>query len=98
MEKQGFEFGKSTDVSVWKAQNGVTKIRLKENPKSGKMFFTWGTNETGIVSKNAMKDGKFLPIDQLQVVECFGEKTEQNPTGHVFMITAVSEQNVVDEL
>ena len=48
MEK--LKFIETLSVAEFKAQQGVEKIEIKQNPKTGKCFFVYGI-ETGSVSE-----------------------------------------------
>ena len=65
MEK--LKFLETVTVNEFKAQKGVNKIEIKQNPHTGKCFFVYGC-ETGAVSERFLLSLKYVHLIQ---VTCF---------------------------
>ena len=59
MEK--LKFIETLSVADFKAQKGVNKIEVKQNPSTGKCFFAYGF-ETGAVSAKFLRGGIDNPV------------------------------------
>lgn len=55
------KFVETLSVADFKKKMGVDKIEVKQNPKSGKCFFVYGT-EVGAVSEKFLKGEITLPV------------------------------------
>lgn len=59
MEK--LKFIETLSVAEFKAQQGVEKIEVKQNPQTGKCFFVYGM-QTGAVSDKFLSGGITCPV------------------------------------
>lgn len=59
MEK--LKFIETLSVAEFKAQQGVEKLEVKQNPQTGKCFFVYGL-QTGAVSDKFLKGGITNPV------------------------------------
>lgn len=59
MEK--LKFIETLSVAEFKAQQGVEKIEVKQNPQTGKCFFVYGM-QTGTVSDKFLSGGITCPV------------------------------------
>lgn len=55
------KFIETLSVADFKAQKGVSKIEVKQNPSTGKCFFAFGF-ETGAVSAKFLRSGIDNPV------------------------------------
>lgn len=55
------KFLETMTINEFKAQKGVNKIEVKQNPHTGKCFFVYGC-ETGAVSDKFLNGGVTVPV------------------------------------
>lgn len=72
------EFLESYTVEQFKAEQHVSELKVKQNPETGKLFFTFGA-ATGAVSS------KGVPTHPM-VSRVKGEPSEKNPSGIFFLL------------
>lgn len=75
---KNLEFLKTYTVEQFKHNNHVDKIRIKQNPKTGYLFFTFG-GETGAVAKAGVPKNPMIS-------KVKGEPTELNPSGEFYLL------------
>lgn len=78
-----WSFIETLTVEQFKKRMMVDCIHVKQNPHTGKLFFTYGA-KTGAVSRNGIPKKPMLSYVQ-------GEKTERNPTGKFWLLHDASE-------
>lgn len=72
------EFLETLTVEQFKRAQGVERIDVKQNPNTGKLFFTFGA-KTGAVSVKGIPSKPMLSLVK-------GEATKQNPDGKFWML------------
>lgn len=77
MEKN-LNFIETLTVEQFKARHNVSKLQVKQNPKTSKLFFAFGA-QTGAVSSKGVPTNPMVSFVQ-------GEPTEQNPDGKFWML------------
>lgn len=80
MEKN-LEFQQSYTVEQFKEMVHTAEIKVKKNPDTEKLFFTWGPGreQTGAVAKAG------VPAKPV-ISRVKGEPTQQNPSGVFFLL------------
>ena len=53
MDEKNLEFIETLTVEQFKAEQHVDKVKVKQNPKTGKLFFTYGA-KVGAVAKKGV--------------------------------------------
>lgn len=71
-------------VNEFKTAEGFDTIRVKSNPKTGKLFFV-GTKD-GVERSTIAGGVASWPIDKPVVSKVQGTPTEQNPSGTFFLL------------
>ena len=77
MEKN-LVFNDTLTVEQFKAQMNVSRIDVKQNPKTGVMFFTYGA-KVGAVSR------KGIPQNPM-ISHVTGDPTPENPSGEFYLL------------
>ena len=77
MEKN-LVFNETLTVEQFKAQMNVSRIDVKQNPKTGVMFFTYGA-KVGAVSR------KGIPQNPM-ISHVKGDPTPENPSGEFYLL------------
>lgn len=75
------DFLRSLTVEQFKSEQQTSKIEVKKNPETGKLFMSWGPSKetTGAVSQ------KGIPTKPV-VSYVKGEPTEMNPSGEFWLL------------
>lgn len=76
--KKDLKYLKTYTVEQFKAKMLVKKIKVKENPDTGKLFFTFGA-ETGAVASKGVPTNPMISYVQ-------GKPTEKNPSGKFYLL------------
>lgn len=76
--ERNLEFKETLTVEQFKAAMNVTRIDVKQNPKSGKLFFTYGA-KTGAVSLKGIPQHPMFSYVK-------GEPTPENPSGEFWLL------------
>ena len=71
-------FEDTLTVEQFKAQMNVSRIDVKKNPKTGKLFFTYGA-KTGAVALKGIPQHPMLSYVK-------GEPTPENPSGEFWLL------------
>jgi hypothetical protein len=84
MEEKNLEFQESYTVEQFKAMQHLTedqKIQVKKNPKTEKLFFSWGPGkqQTGAVAKAGVPK---KPV----ISKVKGDPTPENTSGVFFLL------------
>ena len=77
MEKN-LTFMETLTVEQFKAAMNVSRIDVKQNPKTNTIFFTYGA-KTGAVSSKGIPEHPMLSYVK-------GEPTEKNPSGEFWLL------------
>lgn len=75
---KNLEFIDTLTVEQFKAEKHVDKISVKKNPKTGKLFFTFGAKAGAVAAKG-------IPTHPM-VSYVKGEPTTENPTGRFYLL------------
>lgn len=75
---KNLEFIDTLTVEQFKAEKHVDKISVKKNPKTGKLFFTFGAKAGAVAAKG-------IPAHPM-VSYVKGEPTPENPTGRFYLL------------
>lgn len=75
---KNLEFIDTLTVEQFKAEKHVDKISVKKNPKTGKLFFTFGAKAGAVAAKG-------VPTHPM-VSYVKGEPTPENPTGRFYLL------------
>lgn len=75
---KNLEFLDTLTVEQFKAEKHVEKIEVKQNPKNGKMFFTFGAKVGAVASKG-------VPAHPM-ISKVKGDPTPDNPTGEFYLL------------
>ena len=78
MEEKKLKFLKTLTVAQFKRDNAVNALRVRRNPLTGKLFFTFGA-ESGAVAKAG------IPAHPM-VSRVLGDPTPENPTGEFWLL------------
>lgn len=79
MESNGnLKFLETLTVEQFKAEKRVNKILVKENPKTGKLFFTYGA-KTGAVASKGVPSHPMISYVK-------GDPTLENPSGEFYLL------------
>ena len=77
MEKN-LVFNETLTVEQFKAQMNVSRIDVKQNPKTGRLFFTFGAKTGAVASKGIPQHPMFSFVT--------GDPTPQNPDGTFWLL------------
>lgn len=77
MEKN-LVFNETLTVEQFKAQMNVSRIDVKKNPKTGRLFFTFGAKTGAVASKGIPQHPMFSFVT--------GDPTPQNPDGTFWLL------------
>lgn len=75
---KNLEFLDTLTVEQFKAEKHVDKISVKKNPKTGKLFFTFGAKAGAVAAKG-------IPAHPM-VSYVKGESTPENPSGMFYLL------------
>lgn len=75
---KNLEFLDTLTVEQFKAEKYVDKISVKKNPKTGKLFFTFGAKAGAVAAKG-------IPAHPM-VSYVKGEPTPENPSGKFYLL------------
>ena len=76
--ERNLEFKETLTVEQFKAAMNVSRIDVKQNPKTNTIFFTYGA-KTGAVSSKGIPEHPMLSYVK-------GEPTEKNPSGEFWLL------------
>lgn len=76
--ERNLEFKETLTVEQFKAAMNVSRIDVKQNPKSGKLFFTYGA-KSGAVALKGIPQHPMLSYVK-------GEPTPENPSGEFWLL------------
>lgn len=76
--ERNLQFLDTLTVEQFKAQQLVDRIQVKQNEKTGKLFFTFGAKTGAVASKG-------VPTHPM-ISKVKGEPTELNPTGEFYLL------------
>ena len=76
--ERNLEFKKTLTVEQFKAEMNVSRIDVKQNPKTNTLFFTYGA-KVGAVSSKGIPQHPMLSFVK-------GEATERNPSGEFWLL------------
>lgn len=76
--ERNLEFKETLTVEQFKAAMNVSRIDVKQNPKTNTLFFTYGA-KTGAVSTKGIPEHPMLSYVK-------GEPTEKNPSGEFWLL------------
>lgn len=71
-------FNDTLTVEQFKDKMKVSRIEVKKNPKSGKLFFSYGAKTGAVASKGIPKNPMFSFVK--------GDPTPQNPSGEFWLL------------
>lgn len=75
---EDLKFINTLTVEQFKAAEKVSRIDVKKNANTGKLFFSYGA-ETGAVSVNGIPKNPMISLVE-------GEPTEKNPYGRFYLL------------
>lgn len=75
---KNLEFIDTLTVEQFKTEKHVDKISVKKNPRTGKLFFTFGAKAGAVAAKG-------IPTHPM-VSYVKGEPTPENPTGRFYLL------------
>lgn len=78
MEEKNLEFLNTRTIEQFKDDHKVSKIEVKRNEETGKLFFTFGA-ETGAVSSKGIPKNPMISLVQ-------GNPTDRNPDGKFYLL------------
>lgn len=76
--ERNLEFKETLTVEQFKDVMKVSRIDVRQNPTTGKLFITYG-NKTGAVASKGIPENPMLSLVK-------GEPTEQNPSGEFWLL------------
>ena len=76
--ERNLEFKETLTVEQFKAKMNVSRIDVKQNPKSNTIFFTYGAKTGAVSSKGIPQHPMFSFVK--------GEPTEKNPSGEFWLL------------
>ena len=76
--ERNLQFKETLTVEQFKAAMNVSRIDVKQNPKTNTIFFTYGA-KTGAVSSKGIPEHPMLSYVK-------GEPTEKNPSGEFWLL------------
>ena len=76
--ERNLEFKETLTVEQFKAAMNVSRIDVKQNPKSNTIFFTYGAKTGAVSSKGIPQHPMFSFVK--------GEPTEKNPSGEFWLL------------
>ena len=71
-------FNETLTVEQFKSAQGVSRIDVKKNPKTGKLFFTYGAKAGAVAVKGIPQHPMFSSVK--------GDPTPQNPGGTFWLL------------
>ena len=71
-------FNDTLTVEQFKAKMNVSRVDVKKNPNTGKLFFTFGTKTGAVASKGIPQHPMFSFVK--------GDPTPQNPDGTFWLL------------
>ena len=78
MSANNLIFNDTLTVEQFKDKMKVSRIEVKKNPKSGKLFFSYGAKTGAVASKGIPKNPMFSFVK--------GDSTPQNPSGEFWLL------------
>lgn len=76
--ERNLEFKETLTVEQFKAAMNISRIDVKQNPKTNTLFFTYGA-KTGAVASKGIPEHPMLSYVK-------GEPTEKNPSGEFWLL------------
>ena len=77
-DKKKLIFNETLTVEQFKAKTKVSRIDVKKSPKTGKLFFTFGTQIGAVATKGIPKHPMFSFVK--------GDPTPENPDGTFWLL------------
>lgn len=78
MSANNLIFNDTLTVEQFKDKMKVSRIEVKKNPKSGKLFFSYGAKTGAVASKGIPQRPMFSHVK--------GDPTPQNPSGEFWLL------------
>lgn len=78
MSANNLIFNDTLTVEQFKDKMKVSRIEVKKNPKSGKLFFSYGAKTGAVASKGIPQRPMFSLVK--------GDPTPQNPSGEFWLL------------
>ena len=78
MSANNLIFNDTLTVEQFKDKMKVSRIEVKKNPKSGKLFFSYGAKTGAVASKGIPQHPMFSFVK--------GDPTPQNPSGEFWLL------------
>lgn len=75
---RNLQFLDTQTVEQFKAEKHVEKIQVKENPKTGKLFFVFGA-KVGAVAAKGVPTHPMISLVK-------GDQTPENPSGEFYLL------------
>ena len=76
--ERNLEFKETLTVEQFKAAMNVSRIDVKQSPKSGRLFFTYGAKIGAVALKGIPQHPMFSYVK--------GEPTPENPSGEFWLL------------
>ena len=76
--EEKLEFKKTLTTEQFKREMAVSRIDVKKNPKTDKIFFTYGAEVGAVATKGIPEHPMFSLVK--------GEPTKQNPSGEFWLL------------